>query len=252
MMRVVVHPTADKAAESVAQWLAAELRRRPSVVLGLPTGRTPIAVYRSLVELHRRSRANFRRATTFNLDEFVGLSGRDPRSYAAFMREHLFAHVNLSRGRAHIPNGIAKNLSREAARYDDAIAAAGGLDVVLVGIGHNGHLGFNEPASALDARTHVARLQPRTRLDNAWLFGGRVADVPTHAVSMGMGAILGAATVVLIATGKSKAAIVQRALQGPITTRVPASLLQGHPNVIVALDREAASLVTLRSVKFEV
>lgn len=241
MTRVVVHPTAVAAAEAVAAWLAGAVRRQPSIVLGLPTGHTPIDVYRALGHWHRRGRADFRRATAFNLDEFVGVSGRDPRSYAAFMRRHLFAHVNLPASRAYIPNGMARDLAREARRYDRAIAATGGLDVVLVGIGRNGHIGFNEPAAALDANTHVARLQPRTRRDNAWIFGGRVADVPTRAVSMGMGAILGARTVVLVATGKSKAAIVQRALEGPITTRVPASLLQAHPNVIVALDRDAAS-----------
>jgi len=248
-MEIAVYATAVAAAGSVADALARILQQDPSVVLGLPTGHTSIEVYRALVERHRQGRADLRRATIFNLDEFVGIPGRDPRSYAAFMHRHLFAHVNLPASRAHIPNGAAKDLQREAARYDHAILSAGGLGLVVVGIGRNGHVGFNEPATSLRANTHIARLHSGTRRDNAGLFGGRVADVPTHAVAMGMGAILGARIVVLIATGKSKAAIVRRALDGPITTRVPASLLQAHPNVVVALDKDAASKLTRQKEK---
>ena len=243
MLRLVIHPTAEAASRGLADFLARSLERTPALVLGLPTGRTPVALYADLVRLHRRGRASLRRATTFNLDEFVGLGSRDPRSYHAFMRRHLFDHVDLPAARVHIPNGRARNLRREAARYERQLAAAGGLDLVILGIGHNGHIGFNEPGAALEARTHCATLRSRTRRDNAWLFGGDWHRVPKRALSMGIGTILSARGVVLLATGASKAAIVRRAIRGPITTRVPASLLQLHPNVVVVLDRAAAARI---------
>jgi glucosamine-6-phosphate deaminase len=240
VIRLVIHRSASAASSALAHWLARTLSRHPSLVLGLPTGRTPIALYDELVRLHRKGRADFRRATTFNLDEFVGVAPDAPGSYAAFMRRHFFDHVNVRPSRRHIPNGAAPDLDTEAARYEQSLHDAGGLDIVIVGVGKNGHIGFNEPGRLLVARTHVARLRGATRRGNAWLFDGRWRDVPARAVSMGMGTILGARHVVLLATGKAKAAIVRQALTGPITTRVPASLLQAHPNVIVVLDRPAA------------
>ena len=239
-MRVVIHPSAEAASRGLADFLARMLRRQPRLVLALPTGRTPIPLYRALVRLHQRGRADFSRATTFNLDEFAGLSARDPRSYHAFMRRHLFDGVNLSPRRIQFLNGRARSWRREAARYEGQIAAAGGLDLVVLGIGRNGHLGFNEPAAALAARTHLATLRPPTRRANAWLFDGDARRVPRRALSMGIGTILSARGVVLLATGRTKAAIVRRALTGPVTTRVPASLLQLHPNVVAVLDRDAA------------
>jgi glucosamine-6-phosphate deaminase len=239
MMRLVIHPSAEAASRGLADFLARSLQRTPALVLGLPTGRTPIALYADLVRLHRLGRANFSRATTFNLDEFVGLGARDPRSYHAFMRRYLFDHVNLPLSRIEFLNGRARSPRREAARYERRLAAAGGLDLVILGIGDNGHLGFNEPAAALEPRTHCATLRPRTRRANAWLFGGDWRRVPRRALSMGIGTILSARGVILLATGAAKASIVRRAIMGPVTTRVPASLLQLHPNVVVVLDREA-------------
>jgi len=238
-MRVVIHPSADAASRGVADFLARTLGRAPASVLGLPTGRTPVPLYAELARLYRAGRVDFRRATTFNLDEFVGLGPRDRRSYHAFMQRHLFAHVNLAPARIEFLNGRARDWRREAARYERRLEAVGGLDLVILGIGQNGHIGFNEPAAALEARTHLATLRPATRRANAWLFD-HARDVPRRALSMGIGTILGARGVVLLATGRSKAAIVRRALAGPITTRVPASLLQLHPNVVVVLDRDAA------------
>jgi len=240
MLRVVIHPSAEAASLGLAEFLARMLRQQPALVLGLPTGRTPIPLYQALVGLHRRGRADFRHATTFNLDEFVGLRPRDPRSYHAFMRRHLFDEVNLAPQRIEFLNGRARRWRREAARYERRLAAVGGLDLVVLGIGGNGHLGFNEPAAALPAKTHLATLRPATRRANAWLFGGDVRRVPRRALSMGIGTILSARGVVLLATGRAKAAIVRRALTGPVTTRVPASLLQLHPNVVAVLDRDAA------------
>jgi glucosamine-6-phosphate deaminase len=232
----MVLPARDTAALAVAGFLAQTLRRTPDVVLGLPTGRTMIPVYRALVRLHERGLADFSRATTFNLDEFIGLPSGHPGSFRAYMRQHLFDHVNLPRAATHFPQ---YGRTSEGA-YDRRIARAGGLDLCVVGIGRNGHLGFNEPASALPAATHRVTLQPATRRANAYLFGDEPKHVPTLAMSMGIGTILRARAVVLLALGPDKAEIVRAATTGPVTTRVPASLLQTHPNVVIVLDREAA------------
>ena len=235
-MQVLVLPTRDTAALAVAGFLAQTLRRTPDVVLGLPTGRTMIPVYRGLVRLHESGLADFRRATTFNLDEFIGLASGHPGSFRAYMREHLFDHVNLPRDASHFP----RSARTKGSEYDRLIERAGGLDLCLVGIGRNGHIGFNEPASALTAETHRVRLKPATRRSNAYLYGDRVEKVPRFAMSMGIGTILRARAVVLLALGDAKAEIVRAATTGPVTARVPASLLQAHPNVVVVLDRQAA------------
>ncbi|TAK12052.1 MAG: glucosamine-6-phosphate deaminase [Acidobacteria bacterium] len=243
-MQIVIHPTARGAAEAVAWFLADCLYEDPGLVLGLPTGRTPVAMYRELVRLHRRGRADFSRATTFNLDEFVGVAPDHPGSYRQFMTRHLFADVNLDPTQTHVPNGDAPSPRAEAARYDAEIAAAGGLDIAVVGIGANGHIGFNEPARTLPSHTSVVRLKPSSRRSNAKSFGGSTRRVPARAISMGMGTILSARHVILLATGSEKAEIVRKALNGPITTMVPASLLQGHPKALVVLDRAAARRLT--------
>lgn len=245
-MHLVIHPTPDAAADAVATFLAECVTVAPTLVLGLPTGRTPIAMYAALVREHQRGRADFSQATTFNLDEFVGLAPAHPGSYHAYMERHLFSHVNLHPSRRHLPNGQARSAAAEARRYDAAIAAAGGLDLAVLGIGANGHIGFNEPASQLAAGTNVARLTPASRRGNADAFGGVVSRVPTHAISMGVGTILSARHVLLLATGVGKADIVRAALEGPVTTRIPASLLQTHPRAVVVLDRAAAARLRRR------
>jgi len=239
MIRVRVYDTADALARVLAQDIARRLSANPPLVLGLPTGRTPIPFYEDLVRLYGAQRVDFTRATTFNLDEFVGLDGSDPRSYRAFMQRHLFDHVNIPGRRIHFLNGAAANSARECARYERAIARAGGIDVQILGLGLNGHIGFNEPGRALIARTHRTRLTPATRRANASLFGNRASAVPREALSMGMATILEARRVVLIATGRSKARCVERMVDGPVTPRLPASFLQLHAHAEVWLDRAA-------------
>src|SRR4051812_4471710 len=173
VMKLRVFPTADALARVLAAHVAAALRDNPDLVLGLPTGRTPIPLYRELVRLHESGRADFSRATTFNLDEFAGVSGADPRSYHAFMRRHLFDHVNIPSRRINFLNGTATNAAAECQRYERAIRSAGGIDLQILGLGGNGHIGFNEPAPALIAATHRTRLTPATRRANASLFGNR-------------------------------------------------------------------------------
>jgi len=245
MMRIRVYQDAEALARTLASTVARALASRPDIVLGLPTGRTPIPLYRELVRLHQAGRADFRRATMFNLDEFLGLDARDPRSYRAFMQRHLFDHVNVTPRRIHVLNGASRDVSRECERYERAIRRAGGIDLQILGLGMNGHIGFNEPARALVARTHCTRLTPATRRANAALFGGRMRAVPHEALSMGMATILQAERIVLVATGATKARCVERMINGPVTPRLPASFLQLHRNVEVWVDRAAAANVEL-------
>ena len=240
-MRIRVYPTDREAAVALARDIAAALRARPDLVLGLPTGRTPIRLYRELVRLHARGEIDFSHAATFNLDEFLGLPADHPGSYRAFMERHLFRHVNLDPARIHFLDGMASDPEAECERYERAIAAAGGIDLQLLGVGANGHNGFNEPARALSPRTHRVVLHAETRRANASLFGGDVSRVPREALSMGVATILHARRLVLLATGASKARVVERLVTGPVTTRLPASLLQLHREVDVVLDRAAAA-----------
>jgi glucosamine-6-phosphate deaminase len=236
-MRVAVFRSSREAASAVAELVAGAVRRERRLVIGLPTGRTMIPMYRVLRQVERRRRLDFSRLTTFNLDEFDGIPAEHPGSYRNFMRRHLFDGTNVRADAVHFPEG------RPSAPedYDVRIENAGGMDLCIVGLGSNGHLGFNEPGTHLTAHTHRVSLLPATRRANAYLFRGDVRRVPTHAISMGIGTILRARLVVLLATGREKAAILRRALTGPVTTRVPGSFLQVHPQVVVVLDRAAAA-----------
>jgi glucosamine-6-phosphate deaminase len=235
-------------ARALARDIARCLTVRPRLVLGLPTGHTPIPLYRELAALYAAGRVDFSHATTFNLDEFVGLAPTDPGSYHAFMRHHLFSRVNLAPKRTHVLNGAARDLARECDRYERAIARAGGIDLQILGVGANGHIGFNEPAAALHARTHRTPLQRATREANAFLFEDHVSAVPHEALSMGMETILHARRVVLIATGSHKALCVRRMIRGMVTPQLPASFLQLHRHAEVWLDSAAAKqLSNLRS-----
>jgi glucosamine-6-phosphate deaminase len=239
-MRVRVFATPDALARALARDVARRLADAPDTVLGLPTGRTPVPFYRELVRLHGSGSVDFSRAATFNLDEFLGLEPRDPHSYHAFMRRHLFDHVNLPPRRIRFLNGAARDVARECGRYERAIALAGGIDLQILGLGTNGHIGFNEPSSALQAGTHRTRLRPATRRANAAMFGNRPSAVPREALSMGMATILHAKRIVLLATGATKARCVQRLIEGPVTPRLPGSFLQLHRCAEIWLDRAAA------------
>lgn len=244
-MRVRVFANAGGLARALALDVARRLAEVPGTVLGLPTGRTPIPLYAALVRLHHAGRADFSRATTFNLDEFLGLDPRDPRSYRAFMQRHLFDQVNVSPRRAQFLNGSTRDIEWECRRYERAIERAGGIDLQILGLGMNGHVGFNEPARALAARTHRTRLTPATRRANAAVFGNRVDAVPREALSMGMATILHAKRIVLMATGAAKARCVQRMIEGPVTPRLPGSFLQLHRCAEIWLDRAAAQNLEL-------
>lgn len=232
--------TEETLAEALAQLIADTIRRVPDTVLGLPTGRTPLPLYDQLIRLTRQDRIDWSEVRTFNLDEFVGLGEDDHGSYRSFMHERLFRHINVRPEHVGFLNGRAPDPAVECRRYEDAIAAAGGLDLVVLGIGANGHIGFNEPAEALQARTHRVTLDAPTRAANALWFEGDLSRVPREALTMGMGTILLARAIVLIATGEAKTEAVSAALYGDVTTRVPASFLQLHPHVSVMLDESLA------------
>lgn len=227
--------------EAGAGIIAGVVQTRPNAVLGLATGGTPVGIYAELVGKVRKGLVRFREATTFNLDEYVGLPENHPESYHTYMRTHLFDHIDLAAERSHIPNGTAADLEGECRRYD-ALLAARQIDLQLLGLGHNGHIGFNEPAHALMSSTHVVRLRQETRQANARFFA-RLEEVPTHAITMGVATILKARMILLVVRGGDKADILKKALTGPITTECPASLLQTHPHLVVLADREAGRLL---------
>jgi len=240
-MKVSLFKDERTLARTLAGQIAQALAEKPDLVLGLPTGRTPIRLYHELGSMHAKGQIDFARATTFNLDEFLGIPSSHPGSYRSFMQQHLFSRVNLSPQRINIPNGTASDPAAECARYERAIADAGGIDLQLLGIGTNGHIGFNEPARELAGTTHRVALKASTRHSNAALFGGDERQVPEEALSMGMATIMHARRIVLIATGKSKARCIQRLVHGPITPKLPASFLQMHRRVELMLDETAAS-----------
>jgi glucosamine-6-phosphate deaminase len=243
-MRIRTFANEGALARALARQISQALEVDPRLVLGLPTGRTPILLYREIVRLHLAGRADFSLATTFNLDEFLHLEGRDAHSYRAFMQRHLFDHVNLAGRRIHFLNGAARDVARECDRYERAIDRAGGIGLQILGLGANGHIGFNEPADALIARTHRTRLKPGTRRANAAWFDGRANAVPRDALSMGMATILRARRIVLVATGTTKARVVQRMIEGPVTPRLPGSFLQLHRCAEIWLDRAAAAALS--------
>jgi glucosamine-6-phosphate deaminase len=239
-MEAIIRPTEEEAALLLARILAAELKAHPSLVLGLATGRTMESVYRLLVQMHRDEHLDFSLCRTFNLDEYVGLASTDPRSYRHYMEEHLFSHVNLDKRNTHLPDGMAEDLAAECQNYEDKIKRCGGIDLQLLGIGQAGHIGFNEPLSALHSRTRVKALSPVTMEQNARFFGG-AAHVPRRAITMGVGTIQESRRCVLLATGSSKAEVIAKAVEGPITSMISATALQLHPHCTVIVDQAAAS-----------
>lgn len=245
-MQLKIFESAGAASEALARRIAAAISERPDLVLGLATGRSPVATYAAFRRMAAAGAVDFSRVTTFNLDEFAGVDSHHPGSFRRFMDQHLFDAVGIDPSRIHFLDGAAADLDAECERYEAAIDACGGIDLQLLGIGANGHIGFNEPGDELAARTHRVRLHDVTRRDNAALFGGDPRHVPREALSMGMGTILRARQLVLIATGERKARCIERTVRGPLTTRLPASFLQTHRDVEIYLDTAAASLLERR------
>ena len=240
-MEIIIQPTAAGANRVAARLLAGLIRQKPAAVLGMATGSTPLALYRELVAL----KLNWRKVKTFNLDEYVGISPQHPQSYHHFMWENLFGQVNIDQKNVRIPDGLAKDIPKFCANYEKQIRAAGGIDLQVLGIGTDGHIGFNEPTSSLASRTRIKTLTPQTRKDNARFFGSE-AEVLHHCITMGIGTILDARHCVLLAFGKNKARAIAEAVEGPITSMNPASALQFHPKTTVFLDEAAAAELRLK------
>jgi glucosamine-6-phosphate deaminase len=235
-MEIIIQPTVEAATAIASLLVESLLRRKPAAVLGLATGSTPLLLYRDMIG----KKLNWSKITTFNLDEYVGLGPEHPASYHKFMWQNFFQHLNIRRKNVHIPDGLTRDIPKFCARYEKQIRAAGGIDLQLLGIGTDGHIGFNEPSSSLASRTRIKTLTAQTLSDNARFFSGK-EEVPRHVITMGIGTILDSRHCLMLAFGANKAHAVAAAVEGLVTGMVPASALQLHPRVTVVLDERAAS-----------
>ncbi len=239
-MEIIISENYERLSKIAADLVAQTLNRKPNAVLGLATGSTPLGLYKELVRMHLAEGLDFSRVTTFNLDEYVSLSPSHPQSYHHFMYENLFKHINVQPQNVNLPSGTTDNYEAFCAWYEKRIADCGGIDLQILGIGTTGHIAFNEPASSLRSRTGLNTLSRQTIEDNARFFD-RPQDVPVYAITMGVGTILEARKIVLLASGQKKAAAIAAAVEGPITQMNTASALQLHRDTVVLLDEEAAS-----------
>jgi glucosamine-6-phosphate deaminase len=245
-MLVILKRDNEEVNEQAAQLIADAIKKKPALTLGLATGGTMVGVYNHLVRLHQAGSLDFSRVTTFNLDEYLGLPATHPQSFNHFMQTNFFRHVNVAPRNIHIPDGSFRDdYDAYCASYEQSIRAAGGIDLQLLGIGRNGHIGFNEPTSSLASRTRVKVLSRETLDDNAKFFAP-VEETPRCAITMGIGTILEARKILLFATGASKAAAIAKSIEGPITCAVSASALQLHPDVTFLLDEPASAQLTQR------
>jgi glucosamine-6-phosphate deaminase len=240
LVRVVILPNAESVAEFAAEEIAATVRRNPASVLGLATGGTPLGAYQRLIEICNESKLTFKNVVTFNLDEYLGLAPTHPASYRRYMNDHLFEHLDISIDQTHVPLGDSDDIEAECQAYESKIHKAGGIDLQLLGIGTDGHIGFNEPGSSLASRTRVKTLTSQTRRDNARFFASP-DEVPTSAITVGLQTILESRCILLLATGIGKAEAIRATIEGPLCSAVPASALQLHANTTIAVDESAAT-----------
>lgn len=234
-MEIIIQPKAELATDIAARLIARLLRAKPDAVLGLATGSTPLLLYRSLIAMD----LDWSRVRTFNLDEYIGLAEDHPQSYHSFMHENLFRHVNIRPENVHIPDGNATDVPAFCAAYEQRIRDAGGIDLQILGIGTDGHIGFNEPTSSLASRTRIKTLTQQTRQDNARFFSS-ATEVPSHVITMGIGTIMETRQILMLAFGEKKARAIAEAVEGPITAMNPATILQMHPDARFCIDDAAA------------
>lgn len=242
-MRVIITKDYDAMSRRAAKFVRELLDRKPDAVIGFATGSTPIGLYKELIRMHKEDGLDFSKIVTFNLDEYIGLPKDHPESYHTFMWENLFKHINVNPSNVHIPDGTVPDVEAYSQWYEERIKKFGGIDLQILGIGRDGHIGFNEPGSSLGSRTRIKTLAKETIEDNARFFDGDVNKVPRQAITMGVGTIMEAKVLLLLASGKNKAEAVKKTVEGPITAMVPASIMQLHPKAILVLDEEAASLL---------
>ncbi|WP_462158146.1 glucosamine-6-phosphate deaminase [Pseudoalteromonas sp. GB56] len=242
-MQIVILKDATEVAEYGANLFANQLQKKPASVLGLATGSTPVALYQNLIARNHAGDISFANVTSFNLDEYLGLDGDHPQSYRYFMNQQLFNHIDIDSNNTHVPPGDAADPIAACDAYEQQILQAGGIDIQLLGIGRNGHIGFNEPSSGLTSRTRVKTLTKATIEDNARFFAEDEYQ-PHLSITMGIGTILDAKKVVLLATGENKAEAIKATVEGPLTAACPASVLQMHRNAVIVIDEAAASQLT--------
>ncbi|MBF0696783.1 glucosamine-6-phosphate deaminase [Actinomyces bowdenii] len=243
-MKVVILETAEDIAQRAADEIEALLASKPDAVLGTATGSSPLPLYDELARRCQAGRISLARVEGFMLDEYVGLPAGHPERYATFMETHLRSRVDMRPGSLHGPDALAQDLEAACRDYEEQMAAAGYCDLQILGIGSDGHIGFNEPGGPLDSRTHIDVLTAQTRRDNARFFGGDIEAVPTHCITQGLATIMEARKLVLIATGQGKAPAIAQLVEGPVSAQWPATVMQNHDDALVLIDPEAASLLT--------
>jgi glucosamine-6-phosphate deaminase len=244
-MEIIIKENGQVASEAAARVVARLVREKPNAVIGLATGSTPLTLYTELIRLHKEDGLDFSEVITFNLDEYIGLPADHEQSYRRFMNENLFEHINIKLENTHVPDGMAKDVPATCADYELAIVEAGGIDLQVLGIGSDGHVGFNEPTSSFASRTRIKTLTQQTVADNARFFGGDEAQVPHHCITMGIGTIMEARMNLMLAFGEGKADAIAETVEGPVTSMMPASILQHHASAKVFIDEAAATKLTL-------
>lgn len=242
-MNVLVYDSEEQIGIAAGNYMCGQVLQKPDSVLGLATGSTPLKPYKHMIKLYKKGAVDFSKVTTFNLDEYVNLDVNDKNSYHTFMRDNLFDHINIPAENIHFLDGNADDLEQECIDYENRIKAAGGIDIQLLGIGSNGHIAFNEPSDCFQRWSHVVELKESTVKDNSRFFKS-IEEVPTKAVTMGIGSIMQAKKILIIAIGKNKANAIKQLINGNVTPACPASVLQFHTDVTLMLDREAASLIS--------
>lgn len=241
-MKVVITKNYEELSRLAAEHVADLVKSKPDPVLGLPTGSTPLGMYKELIAKNKKGELSFKDVTTFNLDEYEGLDKNDPNSYYRFMLDNFFSHIDVDKNKTNIPDARSNDIPKECLAYERKIEMTGGIDLMILGLGNNGHIGFNEPAEYFPGITHRVKLHEDTIEANSRFFDS-IDDVPKYAVTMGIKSIMHCKSIMLIANGKAKADAIKNAIEGPITPQVPASVLQLHRDLTIIVDEEAASLL---------
>jgi len=244
-MEVIIKKNYDEMSKEAAKVVKKRILKKLNLVLGLATGSTPLGLYQELVRMHKEEDLSFKKVKTFNLDEYYGLDPDHPQSYRYFMNANLFSQIDIDLANTHVPDGLAKDIGKYCLEYEEEIEKCGGIDLQVLGIGSDGHIGFNEPGSSLGSRTRIKTLNEQTVADNSRFFKN-IDEVPKYAITMGVGTIIDAKEIILLASGKNKSRVVAQAIEGPVTSQITASMLQVHPKVMVILDEDAASLLKKR------
>ncbi|GHV94890.1 glucosamine-6-phosphate deaminase [Spirochaetia bacterium] len=253
-MRLIIHENHEAASRWAAHYIAGRITARQKndkpFVLGLPTGSSPLEIYRELINMHKEGKISFANVHTFNMDEYVGLSADHPQSYHHFMMENFFNHIDIDRRHIHILDGMAKDTEKECRLYEEAITAEGGIELFLGGMGSDGHIAFNEPGSSLRSRTRIKNLTEETKIANARFFGGDISKVPSTALTVGVGTVMDAREVLIIVSGRSKARALQAVVEEGLNHMWTLSCLQMHPKAIIVCDEDATEELRVRTVRY--